>query len=237
MWRKWIIDTMSVAVVVFMSPLLLICRIYKNPVFTQKCIRIMLRPINMFAGNNILIANRKNLEDNDNYLLVSNHLSGFDLASLGVLCDKPISFIAQKQLESIPLANKWFELYGTIFIDQASSKEGFHALQQAIRILKNGGNVGIFPSGTISYDPIKFQPGAVAIAKRAKVKIIPLTIYNTRKVFEDREDNGVVDTIFDFSKPITYEEYKDMEDEQLTKYIEDIIYDKYREYIKHDKKM
>ncbi len=237
MWRKWIIDTMSVVVVVFMSPLLLISKIYNKPEFTQKCIKIMLRPINMFAGNNYTVINKEYLEESNNYLLVANHLSGFDLASLGMICDKPISFIAQKQLASIPLANKWFELYGTIFIDQNSTKDGFLVLQKAIRILKAGGNVGVFPSGTISYDPLDFQPGVIAMAQKTKVKILPLTIYNTRKVFEDREDNGVVTTVFDFSKPISYEEYKDMDQEELTKYLEDIIYTKYKEYIKNDKKM
>lgn len=230
MFRKWLIDITSVIIVTVCMPLLMFCKIMNKPELTLKCVKFILRPINWFAGNNYHVHNLEYLHESDNFILISNHLSGFDLVTLGLISDKPIRFIAQDQLSIIPIASQWFELLGTIFIDQSNPQEGLHAIKESIKSLKNGENVGIFPAGTIWIDPIPFKEGGIKIAQKTKVKIVPLTIYNTRSVFEDRVDNTVVNTEFYFHKPLEYDDYKDMDIDELTKHLETMIYDKYESY-------
>lgn len=230
MLRKWIIDYASIFIVALFSPLLLIAKIANNPSFTLKCIRWICRPINWFAGNRYHIENLNYLYDSNNYILISNHLSGFDVVTLSLIADKPIRFIAQKQLEIVPIAKDWFDLMGTIFIDQNNPADGLVSISECIKALKHGENVGIFPTGTIAIDPIPFKEGAIKIAEKTKVRIVPLTIHNTRSIFEERHDNSIVDTHFYFHPPLDYDDYKDMNTDELTKYLEDMIYTKYNEY-------
>lgn len=230
MFRKWIVDISSVIIMVISTPLLLVAKMVNNPAFSLSCAKLILRPINWFAGNNYTIHNIEYLKNNDNYVLISNHLSGFDLVTLGLIADKPVKFIAQSQLSIIPIASQWFELLGTIFIDQEDPKECFKAIEAAIKALKRKENIGIFPAGTIWEEPLPFKEGGIKIAQKTKTTIIPLTIYNTRLVFEDRINNDMVNTEFYFHKPLTYEDYKDMTTDEITKELEKMIYQKYEEY-------
>lgn len=60
------------------------------------------------------------------------------------------------------------------------------AIKNALRVLKNGEILGIFPEGTrikSETDDVQIKSGAAMIASKAKVNILPVAISGNYKIF------------------------------------------------------
>ncbi|MCT4595216.1 MAG: 1-acyl-sn-glycerol-3-phosphate acyltransferase [Anaeromicrobium sp.] len=119
-------------------------------------------------------------------VFVSNHQGYFDIPVLFSLIDKPASFIAKKELGTIPIFGKWMELTRCIFIDRGNKRQSLQAIKDGIALLKEGHSLVIFPEGTRSKssDMKDFKKGSLKLATKAKVPIVPVCIDGTYKVFE-----------------------------------------------------
>ena len=80
-------------------------------------------------------------------LLIVNHLSYIDPVVLQVACPRPIRFIGYKGLRTNPFFDWAFRMSGALSISATSPAEG---LRQAIKALRAGEVVAIFPEGHIS---------------------------------------------------------------------------------------
>ena len=226
MLRKIIFGVSIIVIVILSLPLLLICKIKNDDYFTLKCLRFLSKLINTSAGNKVNLKNQEILFNNNNYILIANHLSIFDVFGLYSFLDKPLVFIAKKELLKIPIASSWLKLGGTIFVDRGDSRNGLTMVQSVIRSLKNGENVGIMPTGTRSTEQLPFKSGVIKIAKKSKVNILPLTIENTNLIFENRKNNKKINSYYIFHNIISYKEYKDVDVDILTSNLENIVYKK-----------
>ena len=203
----------------FSLPFLLIGKINKNIMYNKKVLKQICNIANFISGNKIHVKNIEYLTQNNNYLLVANHLSYFDIISIMSFSDKPIHFFAKKSLLNFPIINWWLETQEPIFIDKNDFRNVAKCLKQGQNFLANGENVGIFPQGTRDTKNINFNDGINKLVKNNTL-IIPLTIKNTHLVFEERKNNKKIDTEFIFHKPFYSNELKS---ENLAKYLEEVI--------------
>ena len=114
-------------------------------------------------------------------IIVSNHVSGLDSLLLIASARRPLRFvIARKQYQRFGLT--WmFKAAGMIPVDRERRPE--QALRVALRALKSGEAVALFPHGTIHLDsdpPRKLKPGAARLAQMANAPILPLRITGIR---------------------------------------------------------
>jgi len=129
------------------------------------------------------IIGKENIPKKGPFILVSNHISYADPAVMGVTCyTVPVTFMAKLELFDKSFFGKWVKAAGCIPIARHSG--GAKSLKDALKKLKEGGVLGIFPEGTRSLDGNlqKAEPGVGFLAAKSKVPIIPMYIFGTDKI-------------------------------------------------------
>ncbi len=132
-----------------------------------------------FAGLDIAVKGKSNLEDFRPAVFCFNHQSSADFFIISKLLRKDITGIAKKELELTPFG-PLFKAMGAIFIDRSDKKKALNSMKKAAEILKQGTSVTIAPEGTRSGSKKlgKFKKGAFHLAMSAGVPIIPIVIKN-----------------------------------------------------------
>lgn len=96
-----------------------------------------------------------------------------------------IHFMAKEELQSKPILGKFIENLGSFFVDRESST-GIDTIRTTMKCVKSGDKVMIFPEGTrVEADGMAApMSGAVRIASKLKVPIIPVYISRNKKFFK-----------------------------------------------------
>lgn len=115
------------------------------------------------------------------FILASNHISGLDPLLILASARRPIRFlIAREQYERFGL-NWMFRAAKCIPVDRERRPE--QALRTAIRALRDGDVVAIFPHGKIhtsNETSIPLKSGVALLAQFAGVKVLPIRITGVR---------------------------------------------------------
>ncbi len=123
-------------------------------------------------------------------IIACNHRSYFDVAAVGIVASKigrPIRFLAKKEMIDAPIIGPMARSMGAIRVDRGADSD--KPLNEAIRGLRSGEAIGIFPQGTIPrgekfFDPVLYgKTGAVRLARETGAKIVPVGIWGTEKVW------------------------------------------------------
>lgn len=109
-------------------------------------------------------------------IIAANHCSYLDPPLVGVACKRAIHYLARKSLLDVPVLGPILPELNVIPVDQKNADRS--ALMGAIRVVRNGGAVLIFPEGTRSLDGKlqPSQPGLGMIAAKTGVPIVPVRI-------------------------------------------------------------
>jgi 1-acyl-sn-glycerol-3-phosphate acyltransferase len=129
------------------------------------------------AALNFRVIHPERLIEDGPALICSNHVSFFDPPLISVTFQKEIHFLARHTLYSNPAARWIFPRLNVTPIDQ--DRASMAGLKTAIRILKQGHRVLIFPEGGRSPDG-KIQPaagGAGLVVAKARVPVIPIRLF------------------------------------------------------------
>lgn len=136
------------------------------------------------------------------YIIVCNHRSVLDVIPVVMTTDMPVHFMAKKELFEKGIG-KWFTKKCEC-IPVSRDGTDVRAVMQAMKVLKNGGIVGIFPEGTRNKTEEKFLPfksGAAALSIKTKCPIIPLVQIEKIKAFRCSK--------FYYGEPIEFTEFYD----------------------------
>ncbi|MEC9186574.1 MAG: lysophospholipid acyltransferase family protein, partial [Bacteroidota bacterium] len=118
----------------------------------------------------------KNL--NESAIFCSNHLSSFDIIAMYMSLDRPIFFIAKKEIKQIPFLGWYMSVAGMIFLDRSNHENAMRSMRNAGNEIKKGKNIISFPEGTRSKTNQigQFKRGSFIIAKEGKIPIVPVAI-------------------------------------------------------------
>lgn len=117
-------------------------------------------------------------------LLAFNHVSYIDFV-LGGYAARPskrlIRFMAKREIFDHKFGGPFMRSLHHISVDRG---EGTQSMLEAIKMLKAGEIVGIFPEATISrsFEIKEIKSGAVRIAAQAGVPLIPVTMWGTQRL-------------------------------------------------------
>ena len=132
-----------------------------------------------FAGLDVAVKGKQNLEDYRPAVFCFNHQSSADFFILSKLLRKDVTGVAKKELELSPMG-PIFKAFGAIFIDRSNKEKAIKSMKHAAEVLKDGISVAIAPEGTRSGSKElgSFKKGAFHLAMSAGVPIIPIVIKN-----------------------------------------------------------
>lgn len=124
----------------------------------------------------------ENLPPSGGVVLAANHVSYLDPPLMGCAVERPVHFMAKKELFDIPILG-WLIRRLNAFPVQRGGVDR-KAIRQAMGILRAGEVVGIFPEGTRGDGKtlLKPHPGGVLLAIKAGVPVVPMAIIGAEKV-------------------------------------------------------
>ncbi|NMC69874.1 MAG: alpha/beta fold hydrolase [Myxococcales bacterium] len=158
-------------------------------------------------------------------LFAANHQSWNDVQVVGATCPRRLRFLAKTEFETWPILRHLIALSDSPFIRRGGDPQG---MAQAVRALREGRALVIFPEGTIpgeedkgrhEVEPdtglLRGHTGAVRLAIEAQVPIVPVGVSGTGKSFppevyprlELLEAPRPVPVTVRYGEPIRYDRY------------------------------
>lgn len=154
-------------------------------------------------------------------ILAINHVSYLDFAITGTAAlpaGRYVRFMAKKEIFDNKLAGPLMRGMHHINVDRSNGSASFVA---ALRALKAGEVIGIFPEGTIStsFEIKGLKSGAVRLAMGAGVPVIPTIIWGSQRIWtkgvkRDLRRKHYPVTV-SFGEPITYQRGENVEEAEL----------------------
>lgn len=134
-------------------------------------------------------------------LYMANHRSQFDIPVLILAMPSAFRFIAKRELLYIPIFGWALWLAGFVFIDRRDRRKAIRSLQRAVRQMRSGSSIIVFPEGTRSPGDylLPFKKGGFILALEAGVPIVPVSIRGGHAVLPKgslRIRPGTMDVIF-----------------------------------------
>lgn len=140
--------------------------------FGYKFLTPLMRPLFRFFYSPKIIGAEKIPKDSA-IVIAGNHKHVYDQCLTIMATKRVIHYMAKKEYFDGKLA-PLFRTAGCIPVDR--SKRDFSSAMSAMKVLKKGGAIGIFPEGTRNKTDdflLKFKTGAVAMAKKSDAYIVP----------------------------------------------------------------
>ena len=136
------------------------------------------------------------------FILSSNHISNWDPPFLATFINREVHYMAKEELFKNPIFAKAITLLHAFPVKRGAADK--NAMKHAIKILKAGECLGIFPEGTRSKTGKlgKAESGVGAIAAMTKSPVVPAAIIGTNKIFSD--ESKFPPLIVAYGKPIKF---------------------------------
>ncbi|MFZ0630778.1 MAG: lysophospholipid acyltransferase family protein [Acidobacteriaceae bacterium] len=115
---------------------------------------------------------------------VCNHLSYMDTPVIFSCLPFQFRIVARHDLWSLPFIGWWLGRSGQVPVDVANPRASIASLVSAVRTLRSGMPLFIFPEGgrTETGDPAKFLNGPAFMAIRAQLPLIPMALIGTHEL-------------------------------------------------------
>ena len=122
----------------------------------------------------------ENIPENGGFILAANHINALDPVFIAVGMEKrQLHFMGKKELFENPIAKYFLTKLNGFPIVRGSADTA--ALDYAVRVVKEGNILGIFPEGTRSkdYKPARAKSGVAMIAHQTKAPVLPVSLYTS----------------------------------------------------------
>lgn len=148
----------------------------------------------------VKIIGKENIPQEGTLLFCGNHRTYLDPPLIIVTAGRYMRFLAKEELRKNPLFAFLGFLYDGIYVKRDS--KDITSLKTALKTLKDGKCVGLFPEGTrngLEKNDGKIKNGAAYMALKTNAKVIPIGIVGPAKPFSK---NAII-----YGKPLDFSEY------------------------------
>ena len=161
------------------------------------------------------------------FLLVGNHRSDFDpITAMWALRKWGLTFVTKKENVDIPVGGRIIVGSGCLSLDRSDDKQGLMVIRQAVRRIRAGDAIGIYPEGTRSKtgELLPFRVGCFKAAQWAKCPLVVLKVENSELVEKNflRRRTTVRLTV---KAVLPYDEIADMDTAEIGNRVRDILTD------------
>lgn len=146
----------------------------------------------------------ENIPDTGAVIVAPNHKSNFDPPIVGVaIKNRLVHYMAKAELFKNPMFGWVLRKMGAFPVKRGTVDR--IAIKQAVRELKNGHVLGIFPEGTrIKKDGLgRFHSGMASLALMTGVPIVPVAVVGTRTLPKKKETIAIL-----IGEPVAVEKQK-----------------------------
>ena len=146
--------------------------------------RIWARWILAACGIHVDVDGVEHLDPRRSYVIVSNHLSNFDIWATLAAVPLNIRFVAKKELLRLPVFGQALALSNHIVIDRSHPEAAITRINERIAAqIDDGFCILFYAEGTRSRDGKvhAFKKGGVSLAMRTGLPVVPMSVSGTRK--------------------------------------------------------
>ncbi len=186
----------------------------------------ILFPAGLIARSYRFKTKKYKIKNTGPYLILGNHTVAVDPVLMSKAFDAPIYFVASEQIFNLGILSKAL-LYFFNPIAKTKSLSDISTIRKMKKIIKEGGNIGIYVEGNLSYTgenpTIPFS-----IAKLIKYLGLPVIFYVTKGLYLSNPrwslnrkygaSSGWVNKIWE------KEEYASLSDEEIDQYVKENLY-------------
>lgn len=170
----------------------------------------------------VIYKNRKNinaLEREQGIIFVCNHQSNLDIPVIVSALHMDVGFVAKHEMKTWPFFNIWMKKSKCVFLNRENPREGIKDIKEAVKVVKDGYPIVIFPEGerTLDGEILRFKKGSFKLATETNGIIVPLTLKGTFDIQKRGEwkmkRNQMVTVIVDepiYVSSLSKEEIKDL---------------------------
>lgn len=123
----------------------------------------------------------EHIPERGGFILASNHVSYLDPIAVGVACQRKLNYMAKEELFFNPLFSRFLSSIGVFPVKRDSAD--LSALKEAMRRVRMGGALVLFPEGSRRFDGASGEPypGIGFLAAKLNVPVIPAFVKGTEK--------------------------------------------------------
>lgn len=165
----------------------------------RKIVKFVIK-LGMLIVFRVKIVGKENVPQEGAAIICPNHVSFFDPPVLVAFNKRHINMLAKIELTKNPILN-WLKNVFDVFPVKRDGNDT-EAIKHSLKVLKNGGLLGMYPEGTRNgmKKGVKPKNGAVVMAIKSGVPIIPVGMQGSFKPFTKVKAN--------YGKPIYYDKTK-----------------------------
>ena len=197
----------------------------KDKIYIFRIFRTILGPIYKWYYNPKIIG-KENIPKEGALIFCGNHKSFFDAPAIEITTPRKMRFLAKEELKKFFILHYVCWAFDSIWVKKNS--KDISTIKEALKTLKNGGCIGIFPEGTrngLEKNNGEIKNGAAYLALKTQVKIIPVGITGNGRPFER---NKVI-----YGEPFDLSQYKDRKiDKELENEVNELLITKIFDLIK-----
>ncbi|HEY1422216.1 MAG TPA: lysophospholipid acyltransferase family protein [Candidatus Acidoferrum sp.] len=159
-------------------------------------------------------------------LFVANHTSSADPPAVVGAIPRRIAILLKKSLFKYPIVGQAFTLAHFIPVERSKHDSAIASVEKAIEAIRDGQSFLIYPEGTRSPDGRlqEFKKGAVVMAIKAGVPIVPIICSGAHRVMEKRSlEIHPGEILVEFLAPIDASKYLFEDRETLNQVVHDAM--------------
>ncbi len=163
---------------------------------------------------------------NDAFVCYANHKSDIDPVALYYGLHRICSAIGKKSLFSLPVIKQCQKAFGAISLDRDNDREAAKSIVLAIKSIRSGLSMIIFPEGGIksreTEEMVDLRAGAYKLITKTDALLLPATIIGSSKI-KGRKHFKKIKIKIIFHQPISKETYSSMNTNEIGTMVQEII--------------
>lgn len=176
-------------------------------------------------------------------LIVPNHYSDMDPLLFVAMSEKPLTFIAKKEILGFPFVGAILKSLDVYPIDRDNVMSQVRTIAEVVRHLKTPGAspVCIFAEGTRNKKPetgcLELHAGTLKIAQKAEARVIPCALYGTFRLLTTHSYLHHYPVFMHFIDPVCKEEVQKLTSFELADKVRNMINEEVDKEREMDRKM
>ena len=174
----------------------------------------------------------ENLPKDGGYMMYPNHQGKFDVYSIISVHKKPCTFVMDVKKSNFIFIKQLVDMLDAKRLDKENNRQAMKIINEVAKEVEQGRKCILFPEGI--YDNrkrnslIEFKAGCFKISLKSKTPIVPVVLIDSYKPYNSWKF-GEIKTQVHFLTPILFDEYKEMNTQQIAELVKERIANKIKE--------
>ena len=185
-WRIWFYAWVILTIIPIFPILLIVTSSEKMYPTFFKIARAWAKTVLFVMGFKADVIEEQVLKKEKSFMFCPNHTSMIDVFLMLAITKNPFVFVGKIELTKIPIFG-FFYKRTCIIVDRSDSKSRNAVFDEARIRLDGGLDICIFPEGLVPDDEsvvlTYFKNGAFRLAIEYQIPIVPITMYDCKKLF------------------------------------------------------